>query len=118
MTTRQLIHRFFSVSFGLTAAGILATEPVLPPAPTTTWEEGARAAGIYKDGDALEDIPGFGVDAGFSVAMTDNLLAYGRKGRIGVFTRKKDGTHESRAKELGKVTLPLQLKLIRADAAN
>ena len=61
---------------------------------TTTWEEGARAAGIYKDGDALEDIPGLGVDSGSSVAVTDMLLGYGRKGRIGVFTRGKDGTHD------------------------
>ena len=61
---------------------------------TTTWEEGARAAGIYKEGDALEEIPGFGVDSGFSVAVTDKLLAYGRKGKIGVFTRGKDGKHE------------------------
>ena len=52
---------------------------------TTTGEEGARAAGIYQDGDALEDIPSFGVDSGSSVAVTDKLLAYGRKGRIGVF---------------------------------
>ena len=44
---------------------------------TTTWEEGGRAAGIYKDGDPLEDIPGFGVDSGSSVAMTDKLMAYG-----------------------------------------
>lgn len=61
---------------------------------TTTWEEGARAAGIYKDGDALEDIPSFGVDSGSSVAVTDKLLAYGRKGKISVFTRGKDGKHE------------------------
>lgn len=61
---------------------------------TTTWEEGSRAAGIYQDGDALEDIPSFGVDSGSSVAVTDKLLAYGRKGRIGVFTRGKDGKHD------------------------
>ncbi len=61
---------------------------------TTTWEEGARAAGIYKDGDALEDIPGFGLDSGSSVAVTDKLMAYGQKGKIGTFTRGKDGKHE------------------------
>ena len=61
---------------------------------TTTWEEGGRAAGIYRDGDALEDIPGFGLDSGSSVAVTDKLMAYGQKGRIGVFTRGKDGKHE------------------------
>ncbi len=61
---------------------------------TTTWEEGGRAAGIYKEGDALEDIPGFGLDSGSSVAVTDKLMAYGQKGKIGVFTRGKDGKHE------------------------
>ena len=35
---------------------------------TTTWEEGGRAAGVYKDGDALAEIPSFGVDSGSSKA--------------------------------------------------
>ena len=46
---------------------------------TTTWEEGLRAAGIYKDGDALPEITGLGVNSGDAVAVNSKWAAYVRK---------------------------------------
>ena len=52
---------------------------------TTTWEEGLRAAGIYKDGDALPEMTGLGVNSGDVVAVSATWAAYARK------LRTKDG---------------------------
>ena len=46
---------------------------------TTTWEEGLRAAGIYKDGDALPEMTGLGVNSGEAVAVNAKWAAYVRK---------------------------------------
>lgn len=52
---------------------------------TTTWEEGLRAAGIYKDGDALPEMTGLGVNSGDAVAVSAKWAAYARK------TKSKEG---------------------------
>ncbi len=61
---------------------------------TTTWEEGHRAAGIYKDGDALADVPTFGTTAGTSVAVNDRWLVYGQEGKLAVISRRAGQTWE------------------------
>lgn len=45
---------------------------------TTKWEEGLRAAGIYKDGDALPEMTGLGVNSGEAVAVSEHFAAYAR----------------------------------------
>ena len=60
----------------------------------TTWEEGHRAAGIYRDGDALTDVPTFGTTAGTSVAVNDRWVVYGQNGRLAVSSRKPGRTWE------------------------
>jgi hypothetical protein len=45
---------------------------------TTRWEEGLRAAGIYKDGDALPEMTGLGVNSGEAVAVSEHFAAYAR----------------------------------------
>jgi hypothetical protein len=62
---------------------------------TTNWEEGHRPAGIYKDGDALPDVPMFHTTSGSAVAVSRGRLAYGQKGHVAVFTRGKDGRFEA-----------------------
>lgn len=54
---------------------------------TTTWEEGSRAAGIYRNGDALPEVAPLGLNSGEAVAVTDSNVVYGRKGELLVFTR-------------------------------
>ena len=61
---------------------------------TTTWEEGGRSAGIYREGDALALIPAFGISSGESVAVTPHSLAYGQEGKISVFSRNAAGEHD------------------------
>jgi hypothetical protein len=52
---------------------------------TTTWEEGHRAAGIYRDGDALTDVPTFGTTAGACVAViAGDFLFVGYEQRMDV----------------------------------
>ncbi|MFM7604706.1 MAG: YncE family protein, partial [Prosthecobacter sp.] len=46
---------------------------------TTKWEEGLRAAGIYKDGDALPEMTGLGVNSGEAVAVSERFVAYARE---------------------------------------
>ena len=43
----------------------------------TTWEEGHRAAGTYRNGDCLPDHPDFGTGWGDTVAVGEKLVAYG-----------------------------------------
>lgn len=45
---------------------------------STKWEEGLRAAGIYKDGDALPEMTGLGVNSGEAVAVSEHFAAYAR----------------------------------------
>ena len=45
---------------------------------TTAWEEGLRAAGVYKDGDALPDVTRLGVNSGETVACSERHVAYAR----------------------------------------
>jgi hypothetical protein len=52
---------------------------------TTKWEEGLRAAGIYKDGDALPEMTGLGVNSGEAVAVSEHFAAYARE------VKSKDG---------------------------
>jgi hypothetical protein len=52
---------------------------------TTKWEEGLRAAGIYKNGDALPEMTGLGVNAGEAVAVSEHFAAYARE------VKSKDG---------------------------
>ena len=54
---------------------------------TTTWEEGHRAAGVYRAGDALVDSPTFHTTSGKSVAVSERWLAYGQQGQVAVFPR-------------------------------
>lgn len=62
---------------------------------TTTWEEGHRAAGIYRDGDALEHFPSLDTtSSGEAVAVSRGWLAYGQEGKIAVFSRNAAGEHE------------------------
>jgi hypothetical protein len=78
---------------------------------TTPWEEGLRAAGIYKDGDALPDTTRLGVNSGDAVACSDGHVAYGRwlttrdgrKNTIVVFRRSASGGIEG-----GGVTIHLE----------
>ena len=59
---------------------------------STSWEEGHRAAGIYKDGDALADCPTFGTSSGDCVAVNDQWIIYGQKGRLAVIQRSPGTT--------------------------
>lgn len=54
---------------------------------TTTWEEGHRAAGIYREGDALPDSPPFATSSGRSVAASEKWLVYGHLGQLRQFER-------------------------------
>lgn len=64
---------------------------------TTPWEEGLRSAGIYKDGDALPDVSGMGVNSGEAVALSKNYVTYarwihskeGKRKELVLFQRKK-----------------------------
>ena len=66
---------------------------------TTPWEEGLRAAGLYKDGDALPEVTRLGVNSGETVACGRGYVAYarwlsgkeGRKNMLVVFRRQSDG---------------------------
>lgn len=66
---------------------------------TTAWEEGLRAAGVYKDGDALPEVTRLGVNSGETVAASEGHVAFarwlntrtGRKNTIVVFRRLADG---------------------------
>jgi hypothetical protein len=60
----------------------------------TTWEEGHRAAGIYRDGDALTDVPTFGTTAGACVAVNDRWVVYGQNGKLAVSSRRPGQTWE------------------------
>lgn len=55
---------------------------------TTKWEEGLRAAGIYKDGDALPEMTGLGVNSGEAVAVSEHFAAYAR-----LLNRKEGPVH-------------------------
>ena len=55
---------------------------------TTKWEEGLRAAGIYKDGEALPDLTGLGVNSGEAVAVSEHFAAYAR-----LLNRKEGPVH-------------------------
>jgi hypothetical protein len=61
---------------------------------TTPWEEGGRAAGVYRDGDALPEIPSLGINSGAAVAASGHWLAYGRNGRVALFVRSPGTTHQ------------------------
>jgi sugar lactone lactonase YvrE len=54
---------------------------------TTVWEEGNHPAAIYRNGDALPEVPGFGTDSGRAVAVTDAHVVYGRHQKLILFTR-------------------------------
>jgi hypothetical protein len=60
----------------------------------TTWEEGHRAAGIYRNGDALTDVPTFGTTAGACVAVNDRWVVYGQNGKLAVSSRRPGQTWE------------------------
>jgi hypothetical protein len=70
---------------------------------TTAWEEGLRAAGVYKDGDALPEVTRLGVNSGETVTCTDRHVAYarwlntreGRKNTLVLFRRLPGGGIES-----------------------
>jgi len=79
---------------------------------TTTWEEGLRAAGVYKDGDALPEVTRLGVNSGDAVACTDRHVAYcrwlntrdGRRHTLVVFRRQPTGGIEP----VGAATIVLE----------
>jgi len=57
---------------------------------TTVWEEGHRSAGIYKNGDAVEDAciyPGFGAKGPTALAVTDKAALYWWNNKIVRFKR-------------------------------
>jgi hypothetical protein len=55
---------------------------------TTPWDEGCRAAGIYRDGDALIERANFaGTSSGDAVAVTDQHVVYAKNGGIDLFHR-------------------------------
>ena len=54
----------------------------------TSWEEGHRPAGTYRDGDCLPDHAGFGTGSGWTVAVGERLVIYGHWGKVIIIERK------------------------------
>ena len=54
----------------------------------TSWEEGHRPAGTYRNGDCLPDHAGFGTGSGWTVAVGERLVIYGHWGKVVIIERK------------------------------
>ena len=67
---------------------------------TTSWEEGHRPAGVYRDGDALEEHPGFGTTSGEAVAVSEAWVVYGLSGTIVSFPRTATGLCDRTARRV------------------
>jgi len=83
---------------------------------TTPWEEGLRPAGIYKDGDALPEIPWFAPDSGLAVAVTDKHVVYGRHQQLVVFTRQPgQGVNVMSRREFSPQPVPGEITGVAVD---
>ena len=54
----------------------------------TSWEEGHRPAGTYRNGDCLPDHPGFGTGSGWTVAVGERVVIYCHWGKVVIIERK------------------------------
>ena len=90
----------------------------------TTWEEGHRSAGTYRNGDCLPDHPSFGTGSGDTVAVGEKLVAYGQWGKVILFDRVPgqalDGKGGQKSREIivSPEDKPLQISGLALDEAN